>query len=113
MNAMRHWVMGAGLFLLLGAFVNETAAQDRLPIIDMHQHTIYSTDRNVQSMVAVMDEFHIVKAFLSGSLEDVYNWAAVAPGRFIPSPMIPWYGTNGFPDIDNLRDIFMHGQCRI
>jgi len=110
MNAMRHWVMGAGLFLLLGAFVNETAAQDRLPIIDMHQHTIYSTDRNVQSMVAVMDEFHIVKAFLSGSLEDVYNWAAVAPGRFIPSPMFPWYGTNGFPDIDNLRAEYLAGR---
>jgi len=110
MNAMRHWVMGAGLFLLLGTFVHETAAQDRPPIIDMHQHTIYSTDRNVQSMVAVMDEFHVVKAFLSGSLEDVYNWAAVAPGRFIPSPMFPVAGIEGFPSIDSLRAEYAAGR---
>ncbi len=110
MNAMRHWVMGAGLFLLLGTFVHETAAQDRPPIIDMHQHTTYSTDRNVQSMVAVMDEFHVVKAFLSGSLEDVYNWAAVAPGRFIPSPMFPVYGIEGFPSIDSLRAEYAAGR---
>jgi predicted TIM-barrel fold metal-dependent hydrolase len=110
MNAMRHWVMGAGLFLLLGTFVHETAAQDRPPIIDMHQHTIYSTDRNVQSMVTVMDEFHIVKAFLSGSLENVYRWTAAAPGRFIPSPMFPWKGINGFPDIDGLRAEYLAGR---
>ena len=108
MNAIRHWVIGAGLFLLLGAFVHETAAQDRLPIIDMHQHA--APDRNVQSLIAVMDEYHIVKAFLSGSLEDVYRYTAAAPGRFIPSPMFPVFGIDGFPDIDSLRAEYLAGR---
>ena len=112
MNAMRHWVMGAGLFLLLSAFVHETAAQDRLPIIDMHVHTntIRFPDRNVQSLIAVMDEYHIVKAFLSGSLENVYSWTAAAPGRFIPSPMFPVAGIEGFPNIDSLRAEYAAGR---
>ncbi len=104
---MRHWVIGAGLFLLLGAFVHETAAQDRLPIIDMHVHTLHGS---VQSRVAVMDEFHIVKAFLSGTLEEVYSFTAAAPDRFIPSPMFPTYGIEGFPDIDNLRVEYVAGR---
>ena len=112
MNAMRHWVMGAGLFLLLSAFVHETAAQDRLPIIDMHVHTntIRFPDRNVKSLIAVMDEYHIVKAFLSGSLENVYSWTAAAPGRFIPSPMFPVAGIEGFPNIDSLRAEYAAGR---
>ena len=107
MNAIRHWAMGAGLFLLLSTFVHETAAQDRLPIIDMHVHTM---NGSVQSRVAVMDEFHIVKAFLSGTLEEVYSFTAAAPGRFIPSPMFPVYGINGFPDIDSLRVEYAAGR---
>ena len=83
MNPMRHWVMGAGLFLLLGAFVNETAAQDRLPIIDMHMHP----GTSLSTPLAVMDRYNIVLGFLGGSLEDVYSWSAAAPGRFIPSRM--------------------------
>ena len=112
MNAIRHWVMGAGLFLLLSMFVHETVAQDRLPIIDMHVHTNTTLvpDRKVQSRIAVMDEYHIVKAFLSGSLEDVYSWTAAAPDRFIPSPMFPVYGINGFPDIDSLRVEYLAGR---
>ncbi|MCH8863223.1 MAG: amidohydrolase family protein [Proteobacteria bacterium] len=106
---MRHWVMGAGLFLLLGAFVSGTAAQDNLPIIDMHVHT---ADGTVQDQVAVMDEFHIVKAFLSGSLEEVYQWTAAAPGRFIASPMFPVFGINGFPDIEALRAEYVAGRLQ-
>ena len=107
MNAIRHWAIGAGLFLFLGAFVHETAAQDRLPIIDMHVHTM---DGSVEDQIAVMDEFHIVKAFLSGTLEEVYSFTAAAPGRFIPSPMFPVYGINGFPDIDSLRVEYLAGR---
>ena len=109
---MRRSLIGIGLFLILGAFVHETAAQDRLPIIDMHVHTntIRFPDRNVQSLIAVMDEYHIVKAFLSGSLENVYSWTAAAPGRFIPSPMFPVFGINGFPDIDSLRAEYAAGR---
>ena len=106
---MRHWVTGAGLFLLLGAFVHETAAQERLPIIDMHVHTM---DGSVQSRVAVMDEFHIVKGFLSGTLEEVYSFTAAAPDRFIPSPGFPLYGIDGFPDIDSLRAEYLAGRLR-
>ena len=106
---MRRSLIGIGLFLILGAFVHETAAQDRLPIIDMHVHTM---DGSVEDQIAVMDEFHIVKAFLSGTLEEVYSFTAAAPGRFIPSPMFPVYGINGFPDIDSLRVEYLAGRLQ-
>ena len=111
---MRHWVMGAGLFLLIGAFVNGTAARDHLPIIDMHVHTNTTMvpDRNVQNLIAVMDEYNIVKTFLSGSLENVYEWTAAAPDRFIASPMFPVYGIEGFPDIDSLRAEYAAGRLQ-
>ena len=115
MSATRHWVMGAGLFLLLSALAHETAAQDRLPIIDMHQHTIWGSDHTVQSTLAVMDELNIVTAFLSGPLEEVYDWAKVAPDRFIPSPMIPSQkyhvdGGDDFHDIEKLRAEYLSGK---
>jgi len=85
MNAMRHWVMGAGLFLLLGAFVHETVAQDRLPIIDMHMHP----GGTVTLTVAAMERYNIVLGFLSGdSPDEVFEWVDAAPGRFIASPMV-------------------------
>ena len=106
---MRRSLIGIGLFLFFGAFVHETAAQDRLPIIDMHVHTM---DGSVEDQIAVMDEFHIVKGFLSGTLEEVYSFTAAAPGRFIPSPMFPVYGINGFPDIDSLRVEYLAGRLQ-
>ena len=85
MNAMRHWVMGAGLFLLLGAFVHETVAQDRLPIIDMHMHP----GGTVTLTVAAMERYNIVLGFLSGdSPDEVFEWVDAAPGRVIASPMV-------------------------
>ena len=63
-----------------------------------------------QRVVTVMDESHIVKAFLSGSLENVYRWTAAAPGRFIPSPMFPVFGMDGFPNIDSLRAEYLAGR---
>jgi len=107
MNAIRHWVMGAGLFLLLITFVHETVAQDRLPIIDMHLH---GWGGGVEDELAVMDEFNIVKSFLSDSLETVYSWTAAAPGRFIPSPQFLASEGDGFPDIDNLRVEYAAGR---
>jgi len=84
MNAMRHWVMGAGLFLFLGAFVHETVAQDRLPIIDMHMHL-----GDFTLMVAAMERYNIVLGFLSGdSPDDVFEWVEALPGRFIASPIV-------------------------
>ena len=85
MKAMRHWVMGAGLFLFLGAFVHETVAQDRLPIIDMHMHP----GGTVTLTVAAMERYNIVLGFLSGdSLDDVFEWVEALPGRFIASPIV-------------------------
>ncbi len=107
MNAIRHWVMGAGLFLFLSTFVHETVAQDRLPIIDMHLH---DWGDGVEDELAVMDEFHIVKSFLSDSLETVYSWTAAAPGRFIPSPLFLVSEGDDFPDIDNLRVEYAAGR---
>ena len=84
MNAMRHWVMGAGLFLFLGAFVHETVAQDRLPIIDMHMHP-----GDFTLTVAAMERYNIVLGFLSGdSPDDVFEWVEALPGRFIASPIV-------------------------
>jgi len=81
---MRRWVTGAGLFLLLGAFVHETAAQDRLPIIDMHMHP-----GDFTPTVAAMERYNIVLGFLSGdSLDDVFEWVEALPGRFIASPIV-------------------------
>jgi hypothetical protein len=102
-------VLAAVATLTTPAAGQETARYDG-PIIDMHVHTIFVPDRNVQSVIAVMDEYHIVKAFLSGSLEDVYSWTAAAPGRFIPSPMFPVSGINGFPDVDSLRAEYVAGR---
>lgn len=36
---MRKEVLATGLFAFLGALANETSAQDRLPVIDMHLHS--------------------------------------------------------------------------
>ena len=107
---MRHWVTGAGLFLLLGAFVHESAGQDRPPIIDMHQHTGWGSDHTVQTTLAVMDELNIVTAFLSGPLEEVYEWTAAAPDRFIPSPQFHFPGGDGFPDIEKLKIEYLAGR---
>jgi len=96
--------------LALGRILLPVQAQQRGPIIDMHQHT--QPDEGVQSVVAVMDEFHVVKAFLSGwLLEDVYSWTAAAPGRFIPSPLFPGR-EGGFPDIDSLRAEYLAGRLQ-
>ena len=85
MNAIRHWVMGAGLFLFLGAFVHETVAQDRLPIIDMHMHP----GGTVTLTVAALERYNIVLGFLSGdSPDDVFEWVEALPGRFIASPIV-------------------------
>ena len=80
---MRHWVAGAGLFLLLGASVHETVAQDRLPIIDMHMHPGSFT-----LTVAAMEQYNIVLGFLSDSPDDVFEWVEALPGRFIASPRV-------------------------
>ena len=104
---MRPHVIAVLTVLALGTMILPVQAQQRGPIIDMHVHT---GDGSVQDEVAMMEEFHVVKAFLSGSLEEVYSWTDVAPGRFIPSLMFPVFGLEGFPNLDSLRAEYLAGR---
>ena len=55
---MRNRVTVAGLFLLLGAFVHDAAAQGRFPVIDMHMHARSSPgDPQFRQTVAAMETF--------------------------------------------------------
>lgn len=95
----------------------ETARNDR-PIIDMHMHALPADFRGGEPSAAadeallretllVMDEYSIVKGFLSGPLEHVFRWTEAAPGRFIPSLM---FGREGFPDLEALRAHYVAGR---
>jgi len=108
---MRPHFVAVLTVLALCRMVLPLQAQQRGPIIDMHLHTS-SDDSLRQRVVALMDESNIVKAFLSGSLENVYRWTAAAPGRFIPSPMFPAYGMERFPNIDSLRAEYLAGRLQ-
>ena len=105
---MRPHFIAVLTVLALCRMILPVQAQQRGPIIDMHVHA--NPDRSVQRVVAVMDEFHVVKAFLSNSLENVYRWTAAAPGRFIPSLQFPRRG--GFPNIDSLRAEYVAGRLQ-
>jgi len=106
---MRPHFIAVLTVLALCRMILPLQAQQRGPIIDMHMHAI-PDDSLSQRMVALMDESHIVKAFLSGSLENVYRWTAAAPGRFIPSLMFPRRVGGGFPNIDTLRAEYLAGR---
>ncbi len=61
-------------------------AQQRGPIIDMHLHA-GPDDSLRQRMVALMDEFNIVTAFLSSSLENVSAPAGHGDSRIRMPPL--------------------------
>lgn len=111
----------------------ETARYDG-PIIDMHMHalavtlgpdgkqapvdcyptasrcvtTAAASEEDVLRMtLAAMDEYNIVKGFLSGSLDRVSKWKSAAPGRFIGSPLI-W--RPGEPGVEILRREYAAGR---
>ncbi len=93
---------------------SDRSGTERLPIIDMHMHTGLPHDvppgtpalcrpapcqgeggatvnsaELMKKTLAAMDQYNIVKGFLSGvDLEAVKAWAKVAPDRFIASPFI-------------------------
>ena len=106
---MRPHFIAVLTVLALCRMILPLQARQRGPIIDMHLHVVATGD-SLQRVVALMDESHIVKAFLSGSLENVYSWTAAAPGRFIPSLMFPVFGMDGFPNIDSLRAEYLAGR---
>ena len=80
-------------------------AQQRGPIIDMHLHA-GPDDSLRQRVVALMDELHIVKAFLSSSLENVYRVShtrsARGPRRLNPKAL----GSSGPRLESHLRQAF-------
>lgn len=107
------------------------------PIIDMHQHAqeIYkmpdgnqipiptyvegvendvsraaTTEALLQVTLEEMDEHNIVKAFVSGTFEHIYQWAKNAPDpdRFIISPCI--FGNDIDPSVDYLREEYEAGR---
>ena len=105
------------LFLLLGPFSQETLAQERLPIIDMHMHarvsmlrdadgkpvpipcnwpdceprpTMVHGDEDVMNLaLEAMDRHNVVLAALSDfDIDDVEKWKLAAPGRFLAGMII-------------------------
>lgn len=123
--------------LALMAACGKTASENRPPIIDMHMHALdiwftpdgkqvpipsytghsmnkpsaaTSNEAILQGTLAEMGKYNIVKGFLSGNLENVYQWVAAAPNRFIPSPGFD--GKSGSPSIDFLRSEYTAGRIK-
>ena len=102
------------IFCGLIGFGLQADAQTDQPIIDMHMHTglphpvppgtpslcrpepcegdvpaTVDPEQLMNKTIEIMDEYHIVKGFLSGvDPAVVQQWAQAAPGRFLPSPFI-------------------------
>lgn len=107
-----------------------------LPIIDMHMHAVpleaYPSEwgpapfRNpatgelsaattnqaiMAASVRAMTQFNIVKAVVSGPLDDVHRWQAFAPDRVIGGI---WLAPDvGLPDIEILRREFESGRVAV
>lgn len=100
--------------LFLGQFSFAVFGQERPPVIDMHMHVgvpldlpagapapclpepctgkgkaTAGPDANLKKTLEMMDEYNIVKGFLSDlDQEQLYKWKEAAPERFIISPFI-------------------------
>lgn len=107
------------------------SSQDRLPVIDMHQHahlpdvpagipalcrpepcrgagSASATSREtLRRTLAEMDRHNVVMGFLSGDLETVRAWKAAAPDRFIASVFILVVGQ---PSVELLREEYSAGR---
>lgn len=124
------------LFTLLAvaSLTVPTPAAQRAPIIDMHLHAhepgpaivpagvpsicrpapcegwgraTATPEETLKKTLAEMDRHNVVKAVLSGELENVRAWTAAAPGRFLPSPFIL---EPGHPSADALRPEYEAGR---
>jgi len=63
--------------------------------------------------LAEMDRHNVVLGFLSGTPENVDEWMKRAPGRFLPSPWIPFeWSSSRLPDIGSLRRDFRSGRFK-
>ncbi len=120
------------------------------PIIDMHMHAIplesfpsewgnpplrnpvtgkpsaaTSDEAIMAASLRAMTQFNIVKAVVSGPLDDVHHWQAAAPGRVIGGvwgvPGVAFPNLEivrrqpglAFPDIDTLRREFESGRVAV
>ena len=110
--------------------------QPRPPIIDMHMHAWLRNIANVpvpcmgvpcpvrpaayngrdavfRGTLAEMDRHNVVLGFLSGTPESVDQWMKMAPGRFLPTPWLPFeLGSSRLPDIENLRRDYRSGRFK-
>lgn len=122
--------------LIVAATLPAAAQQgpERPPIIDMHMHAHHvplpvvaggpgpclpapcerlgsataSPEESLRETLAAMDRYNIVKGFLStAELEVLDEWAAAAPGRFIPAPFVVDPGEHS---ITELRAAFEEGR---
>lgn len=128
---MRSWNLYAAL-LALAATPAALAAQQPPPIIDMHMHTHHpadvpggapalcrpepcegtgaataTPDESLQQTLAQMRRYNIVRGFLSGpDLDEIRQWTAAAPERFLPGVFI---FEPGHPGADVLRRVHEAG----
>lgn len=104
------------------------------PIIDMHMHAqeppgipagapalcrpepcrgegqaTANSAETLRGTLAAMDQYNIVKGFLSGDLQTVRAWMVAAPDRFIPSPFILEAGR---PSAGQLRAEYKAGHLK-
>ena len=108
-------------------------AVQRPPIIDVHLHAYRAADwkgpppnpitgkpgpataeEHMRQTLAAMERYNIVKAIVSGPVEVVEQWRAIAPGRILASPLFgrPNVDLSGrpLPQIDELRSLFTSGR---
>ena len=114
----------------------QAADARRLPIIDMHMHATpieafpsewgtppfrnpatgepsaaTTNEAIMAASVRAMTRFNIVKAVVSGPLDDVHRWQAAAPDRVIGGVWLA--PAVGLPDIEILRREFESGRVRV
>ncbi len=114
----------------------QAATARRMPIIDMHMHAVpleayprewgprplrnpatgelsAATDNAaiMDASLRAMTDFNIVKAVVSGPLDDVHRWRAAAPDRVIGGI---WLAPDvGLPDVEILRREFESGRVSV
>jgi len=122
-------LLGLLLVLALPAATQETP-KARPPIIDMHMHALSAdfygppgqpnpatgkpsaatTDEAIlRASLAAAERYNIVRAVVSGPLEQVARWKAAAPDRFIASVAI---GIGPMPTPEALRALYAKGELK-
>ena len=67
----------------------------------------------LQGTLAAMKQHNVVLGFLSDVHTDVDQWIKVAPGKFLPSPLMPQrFEDASLPSIDSLRRDYRSGRFK-